>query len=1004
MGTAERKPQPDVEEEKSDSSSQQRPPQAASSFWGIPPPPRSPPPRATPAAERRRSDTDGHSTAVVVATARGPTRRVMADNVGLDVAHLVRSVGRPSPAAYAEGGVVAYCGRHSGVSYAKCSTVRVSIWLVRGDRKANPQAAKVVRDRLSRFAWIEGHRCEGVALLWTGGGRHCGPELLADEATGAILHGTTRQVLRCFDVGIIDDAQSPPSDSLVLEVTAAPGDKRHGRFHGSPIEIASALWRRSILETAAACDEGGRRDEVEPVWAFEPRVMDVTGHVSLPPLADQRAGSSLKTQTSTSVDVDAAGLLNVQEQSQGQASSHRTSVVRVSGGVFTQTVVGFENETTSAGGNDDTAHEKPQPPPQDVLLGLSPFERLAMRVIDPGGLTHQRQRLCRAGTSAAPAVGIRHPTDAVFLVLWAPPQDDPGRSDIASAGLKRAEATAGYEEEVENNNHKNNDDHQHRWVRAVERDVKLLRDGAPLLLPRTADVVSHAGGEEDVSSEPPTTTTSRRNGVSAIVNGESNAGETSEVQTRQIQPPPTEKGDMGPPTILPSFPSVVAHREQDRVTPRTRNHASSLHPAATTLCRHTHLTLAFAARYAPIALRGFILSFVRFHTSCDTLVLFVVPKHVPEWEEWQRLESMIAHSTEHGGFGRVTLVNVAERMRTRPWKRLELFRIVMFLEYLQSIRDDRLGVHGSLRPQHEEDGGERSGGGGLADGTGRGGGQHGGDAPAPLPRFVVITDSRDAVFMGNIFEALYERNVDGRSAHRRSPTVPPHSPVNDSSSAVVGTLFTVAEAMPLSRQGMNLMWLRRLIGANATAVLANRTLAGAPLPVICSGLYGGTFAAILDYLAVFNETMENRLLRSKRYTLRGGIVASANTIAGMDQPVHMALVLFGLAQRHFPHRVVLFHAPWWAPFRHAYVDAAVVVEEAAANRSRRNAQSAADKNETRRKKRRAPAATSPPAAVMLREPRSRLHLNCDGDTYRLIHQLDRQGDVWNTDVLEVYGR
>jgi hypothetical protein len=182
--------------------------------------------------------------------------------------------------------------------------------------------------------------------------------------------------------------------------------------------------------------------------------------------------------------------------------------------------------------------------------------------------------------------------------------------------------------------------------------------------------------------------------------------------------------------------------------------------------------------------------------------------------------------------------------------------------------------------------------------------------------YIIHVDARDTMFFNDPFAALYEYNVTG--------------------------LFAAAEALKFSDwgSGMSRMWVGTYSSgsehqdAAIVADIARLRLGGRPFPVICSGMYGGTSAAILDFLTAFSVAFK----ASSQHVQRTHAI---------DQGILIHLFTYGLAAKQFPHTIQLFDEDI-GPYTH-FVS------------------------------REAPLFQSPNGAL----------LNCDLRQYAIVHQLDR---------------
>jgi hypothetical protein len=187
--------------------------------------------------------------------------------------------------------------------------------------------------------------------------------------------------------------------------------------------------------------------------------------------------------------------------------------------------------------------------------------------------------------------------------------------------------------------------------------------------------------------------------------------------------------------------------------------------------------------------------------------------------------------------------------------------------------------------------------------------------------FVVHVDTRDLVFFSNAFVPLFRHNVSG--------------------------LFSAGEAMPFYSSQMNRQWVNKYSGIRVMSdYISTLYLHGRNLPVICSGLYGGTSLALYDYFGGFSAAV-------------GAASRVARDTLGIDQGIHVYLQIFGLPLSDFPHPVMLLDEGT-GPMRHWY---------------------------TRE-------------STILRDGLGR-HVNCEMEPYAVVHQLDRYNWAWD-DVFSDY--
>jgi hypothetical protein len=139
--------------------------------------------------------------------------------------------------------------------------------------------------------------------------------------------------------------------------------------------------------------------------------------------------------------------------------------------------------------------------------------------------------------------------------------------------------------------------------------------------------------------------------------------------------------------------------------------------------------------------------------------------------------------------------------------------------------------------------------------------------------YIIHVDSRDTAFYADPFAPLFEHHIDG--------------------------LFGGGEYHRLADHptDINRDWIALYstgIDARDTTVvdfIARRKLGGRPFPVICSGMYGGTGPAMLDFTAAFADAFKHAGHSQKAH--------------GIDQGILIHLYAVGLAVKRFPHRIHL---------------------------------------------------------------------------------------------------
>jgi hypothetical protein len=141
--------------------------------------------------------------------------------------------------------------------------------------------------------------------------------------------------------------------------------------------------------------------------------------------------------------------------------------------------------------------------------------------------------------------------------------------------------------------------------------------------------------------------------------------------------------------------------------------------------------------------------------------------------------------------------------------------------------------------------------------------------------YVIHADSRDTQFFADPFLPLYSMNFTG--------------------------LFGVGEAFRYSdfNTGQSRMWVGSYSSGGGTqdgAIIdwiAGLRLGGRAFPVICSGLYGGSSVAMLDFVTAYAEAIATAS-------------PHAQHLHGVDQGILIHLFLVGLPTRKFPHPLYLF--------------------------------------------------------------------------------------------------
>ena len=155
-------------------------------------------------------------------------------------------------------------------------------------------------------------------------------------------------------------------------------------------------------------------------------------------------------------------------------------------------------------------------------------------------------------------------------------------------------------------------------------------------------------------------------------------------------------------------------------------------------------------------------------------------------------------------------------------------------------------------------------------------------------RYVLIIDARDTLFYGDPFAPFYQWNVDGLLATGE---------LFEYRSEVLNQV-SMKELLPSDPVTPFLSSLR-IVGS--TPLVSSRSLPRSKkgLPVLNSGLFGGTIAAVLDYVHNANYSLHE--------------IGDPGTI--IDQVLYMVLVTLMLPHMGFPHTVVVSSSSH-GPYRH----------------------------------------------------------------------------------------
>jgi hypothetical protein len=141
--------------------------------------------------------------------------------------------------------------------------------------------------------------------------------------------------------------------------------------------------------------------------------------------------------------------------------------------------------------------------------------------------------------------------------------------------------------------------------------------------------------------------------------------------------------------------------------------------------------------------------------------------------------------------------------------------------------------------------------------------------------YIIHVDSRDTQFFADPFAPLYAANVSG--------------------------LFAVGEAFRYSDfpTGQSRMWVGSYSSGGADQDpsiidwIAQLRLGGRSFPTICSGMYGGSAAALNDFMYAYKEAINTAS-------------SHAQHLHGVDQGILIHLFIVGLVLRKFPHPIYLF--------------------------------------------------------------------------------------------------
>lgn len=240
----------------------------------------------------------------------------------------------------------------------------------------------------------------------------------------------------------------------------------------------------------------------------------------------------------------------------------------------------------------------------------------------------------------------------------------------------------------------------------------------------------------------------------------------------------------------------------------------------------------------------------------------------------------------------------------------------------------------------------------------------------------VFADTRDAVFMGDVFDA-----VASTLGHAHALTNPQEEHI-----------YAATEEFPFFRQPrLGLQWNVEVhstaFGYEMMMLMQKFHLDDYPyMRLINSGVYGGTYDALVDLFEIW-----------------GSSAAAVHTETfGVDQPLLGGLLYFGLRMTGFPHKAVLLSGSD-GPLRHLYTDGGTEQRYPFMRLELHNGTRMYSDEFMRR----VATTTAPPTTDESSVLDASLigdadvapgphQLNCLGERYAVIHQADRYPLVWRS--------
>ncbi|CUG06472.1 Hypothetical protein, putative [Bodo saltans] len=236
----------------------------------------------------------------------------------------------------------------------------------------------------------------------------------------------------------------------------------------------------------------------------------------------------------------------------------------------------------------------------------------------------------------------------------------------------------------------------------------------------------------------------------------------------------------------------------------------------------------------------------------------------------------------------------------------------------------------------------------------------------------VFTDTRDAVFTGDIFRDVASTLRDARAVTETDEYI-----------------YAATEEFPFFRQPrLGLQWNVEVhsttFGYEMMMLMQKFHLDDYPfMRLINSGVYGGTYNALLDLFEIW-----------------GASAAAVYTETfGVDQPLLGGLLYFGLRMAGYSHRAVLLSGSD-GPLRHLYTDGGTEQKYPFMRLELHNGTRMFSDEFMRRVA--APSAHDehpilhPSLTGTFEQAPGPHHLNCKGQRYSIVHQSDRYPLVWRS--------